>query len=679
MNLKEHTLNRLTFTVFILTIIIFNIGAITGKGRIWAFNYWSFWPYPLLLFLSVCLISLAWILLKRADTASRKKQKSQKKQDEKNNYWLWVSLLAAASGIAFVLLRSQLHFLGDGYSLLGGLSSDTPMIKPRNYMGTMPQYMIYRLLNGTEWKDALLSYRIISYFAALISIAMLAITLKGLFKNTQDRLLAFLGMVSCGTTLLFFGYVENYALFNAIVLGFCLAGMLGIEKKISKLWAIPLAAGSVFFHYLGVALIPAAVYLLLCDTRLGIKISKTPKIARAIATGLIFALAIILFIWFYKNSYPFRFALVPIVQDQFTLEGYALFSAAHLIDCLNMLFLLMPGLLIALTGLLAGKTDPKGPKQRTRFLLIAAITSLGVIFIIDPRIGMARDWDLFAFAGLPFTLLVIDIYLRRQSFRSNARLSVKMIVIIGIFILISRAVNLIDPKAAIGLLENNMRLDWLKYSNVVYPLRQFVKWGGDPSMVSTIVRAHKDRFPGIVETESMENFKAKRFADAAKGFEMQIKSHPQKAFAYGYLAKCQMHAGLYDSAIALLEIAHGLDNYHLGAIDDLGSYYATRGDHKKAKKFLLKSLSLDKDHINALGNLTKLYISTDDIEKSLEYFNRLSNQKDAPSLYFLSIGNDYEARGFKTEAFKAYREAIKRGLPEEFQNDLISKHPELSE
>ena len=132
---------------------------------------------------------------------------------------------------------------------------------------------------------------------------------------------------------------------------------------------------------------------------------------------------------------------------------------------------------------------------------------------------MARDWDLFAFAGLPFTLLIIDIYLRRQLSKSHAQLTVKMIIIIGIFILISRAVNLIDPKAAIGLLDNNMRLDWLKYSNVTFPLKQYVKWGGDPSPLYTIVRAHKDRFPGIVEAESMKNFNENKFADAAKGFE----------------------------------------------------------------------------------------------------------------------------------------------------------------
>jgi len=679
LNLKEHSLNRTAYIFFIFTVIAFNIGAIIGIGRIWAFNYWSLWPYPLLLFISGCLIIFAGILFKRADITSPKKLRPQKKQDAKSKYWIQVSILAAAFSFAFVLFRTQLHFLGDGYSLLSELSSDTPIIKPRNYLGTMPQYWIYQLLNGSGWKDALISYRIISFSAGLISLAVLAVSLNSLFKKRQDRLLAFLGVVSGGTTLLFFGYVENYALFNAIVLAFCLIGMLAAENKISKLWVIPLVGGSVFFHYFGVALIPATAYLLLCNTRFGIIISKMPKIVKILITGFVLTLAILSFIWLYKNSYAFRFALVPIIEDQFTLEGYTLFSPAHLIDYLNLLFLLMPGLLIALTGLLAGKIDLKGPKQRTVFLLLAFISTLGLAFFIDPKLGMARDWDLLAFAGLPFALLVIDIYLRRQSSKSHARLTVKMIVIIGIFILISRAVNLIDAKAAIGLLDNNMRLDWLKHSTVIYSFKQYVDWGGERTPVISMVRTYKERFPGIIVAEAIRNFSELNYEKAAKGFEQEIYFHPQRASPYGYLAKCQMQAGLYDSAITLLEIAHGFDSYNLGIIDDLGSCYAVRGNFKKARKFLLKSLSLEKDHIPALAKLTTLFLSNGEIQKSLEYFDRLRDRHETSPMYFIAIGNDYQSLGYSQYALQAYREAIKRGIPEDIEKELKARHLELKD
>jgi hypothetical protein len=402
-----------------------------------------------------------------------------------------------------------------------------------------------------------------------------------------------------------------------------------------------------------------------------------PKIVRWVIAILITILAIATIIWLYKNNYTFRFALVPFIKDQFTLEGYTLFSPAHLIDYLNMLFLLIPGLLIAIAGLAVGKFELNGPKQRTIFLLITTITSLSLIFLVDPKLGMVRDWDLFAFAGFPFILLVIDIYLRRQSFKTNARLTIKMIAMLGVFILISRAVSLTDPKSSIGLLENNMRQDWLKYSNLGYVIDQYVNWGGDRSHIYAINNAHKDKYAEILKTKSMEDYQANRFAEAAKGFEHQLKLHPRRMIPYYYLGKCQMQAGLYDSAITLFEIAHGLDNYSISIINNLGICYATKGNIKKAEKFFHKSLSLEKDNFHALVNLTKMYISASDIKKSLEYYNRLIDQDEVSSTYFYTIGQDFESHGHKQYALQAFREAIDRGVPEIVEEELKSKYPEL--
>jgi tetratricopeptide (TPR) repeat protein len=250
---------------------------------------------------------------------------------------------------------------------------------------------------------------------------------------------------------------------------------------------------------------------------------------------------------------------------------------------------------------------------------------------------------------------------------------------LGVFILISRAVSLTDPKSSIGLLENNMRQDWLRYSNLGYILDQYVIWGGDPAHIYTIRSEHRERFSELLETESIENYNAKRFAEAAKGFERQLKLHPQRTFSYNHLGKCQMQAGLYDSAITLFEIAHGLDNYSISIINNLGICYATKGDIKKSEKYFHKSLSLEKDNFHALVNLTKMYISASDINKSLAYYNRLTDQNEVSSTYFYAIGQDFESHGYRQYALQAFREAIDRGVPEIVENELKSKYPELEQ
>jgi tetratricopeptide (TPR) repeat protein len=381
--------------------------------------------------------------------------------------------------------------------------------------------------------------------------------------------------------------------------------------------------------------------------------------------------------YFYFHNYNLRFALVPVVEDQFTLEGYTLFSARHIIDYINLIFVLMPGFLMAMTLALAGNFNLRQSRPRIMFLLLASITSLGLIFVIDPRLGMARDWDLLAFAAIPLTLLIIDLCLFYNKRAASGRMAVKMMVLIGMFTLISRAVSMIDPGAALPLLANNMRNDWIKYSNVVYSLKQYVEWGGDRELANPIIREHQEKFRRLTSMKALEDFKAGNYEDAARGFELEIEFNPQRAFPYGYLAMCRMQAGLYDSAIVLLEIAHGLDNYNLGVIDELGSCYAVKGKFEKAKKYFTTALSLEKDHIPALAKLTTLYMSAGDLEKSSEYYRRLSAQSDVLPLYFYTIGNDYESRGYNRQALEAYGEAVRRGLPEEYRNQLKSRYPQL--
>ena len=40
------------------------------------------------------------------------------------------------------------------------------------------------------------------------------------------------------------------------------------------------------------------------------------------------------------------------------------------------------------------------------FFVIAAVFSLGFAFLMNPKLGYARDWDLFSSTGLGYTLLL---------------------------------------------------------------------------------------------------------------------------------------------------------------------------------------------------------------------------------------------------------------------------------
>ena len=38
-------------------------------------------------------------------------------------------------------------------------------------------------------------------------------------------------------------------------------------------------------------------------------------------------------------------------------------------------------------------------------MAIMLVCCLGAVFVLDPKLGMPRDWDLFSFAGVPFVVL----------------------------------------------------------------------------------------------------------------------------------------------------------------------------------------------------------------------------------------------------------------------------------
>ena len=138
---------------------------------------------------------------------------------------------------------------------------------------------------------------------------------------------------------------------------------------------------------------------------------------------------------------------------------------------------------------------------------------------------------------------------------------------------------------------------------------------------------------------------------------------------------CQEQFGRYDSAIVLLNIAHGLDIYSIGIIVELGSCYAIKGEYDEAIKHFNRALSLEKDHIPALVKLTTTYMIKGDIDQSQEYYGRLLNRRDVSPVYFYAIGNDFESHGYKPQAIRAYNDAIKRGLPNSYRDELKKKYP----
>jgi tetratricopeptide (TPR) repeat protein len=90
--------------------------------------------------------------------------------------------------------------------------------------------------------------------------------------------------------------------------------------------------------------------------------------------------------------------LVPLVGGP--PLNYGLFSGAHLLDVINLLCLVAPFLLVAAPLLL--DRSPVRPAIAGGFFWPLAVTiPLAIPLLIDPKLGMARDWDLLSLGVVP--------------------------------------------------------------------------------------------------------------------------------------------------------------------------------------------------------------------------------------------------------------------------------------
>ena len=337
------------YTAYYITISAVLLVSIFPEYRFWGFNQWAYFP-PVW---RILLISLGLLLPPIGSFLFGGKGKSlidglNGYLERKHNYLKLSVLIITLMSVGFYFLRAKTHFLGDGYMNLRSLASAKPLIKDSAFGETKAHIWVKSLLGGNDEATALLSFQIISIMSGVILVMAVLLLARKLFEKRLDSLLFSLGIISGGYMLLFFGYVEYYSLFVLSLTIYSLAGLLIVNGKLNKWFAIPLFLPSIFFHILGITLLPSTLFLLFSDTRLDKLIhslSKKTKLLVSIVGGIAL---LSIFIYFYLNSYRFRFAFVPILPDRFTVEGYTLFSIKHIADFLNLLFLLIPGLLVFL-------------------------------------------------------------------------------------------------------------------------------------------------------------------------------------------------------------------------------------------------------------------------------------------------------------------------------------------
>jgi hypothetical protein len=195
---------------------------------------------------------------------------------------------------------------------------------------------------------------------------------------------------------LFFGDLEDYAAVNAILLAFYMSAVLYLRGRWTLLAPAVLLALAATFHLLAGWLLPAALYLGWTALRRG----RAGELAAATVLGLFVIVSTVVYMDS-QGYYMIQFLNSHSLEQSINFL-HVTPDRAYWGQVFNLLFLLFPAW--GLLGLLAlsGRTGT-GPVER--LLSISTLSLLAMAMLWHAGLGPYCDWNLYAAAAVPASLL----------------------------------------------------------------------------------------------------------------------------------------------------------------------------------------------------------------------------------------------------------------------------------
>jgi hypothetical protein len=221
----ERTGTRAIHLAYFVTLGALTVFAYLPEGRVWGLSHWAYSPgwLPLgVAAIGVLAAALVRGLDKRGPGSTPPRLR------------VAGAGLVLLGGISFVAFRFETHFLGDGYQSLALLAADPPRVKATSPgLGFLLGGL--RLALGEDPQQAALrSYRLVSIASGVSFLALAVLFGRILFAGLRERITFVLGVATGGYVLLFFGYVENYALFVVGTAATCWTGLAALTGKVRR-------------------------------------------------------------------------------------------------------------------------------------------------------------------------------------------------------------------------------------------------------------------------------------------------------------------------------------------------------------------------------------------------------------------------------------------------------------
>ncbi len=622
MNLLSGTdknLSKIYLIYYAILSAIF-VASFFPDSRVWGYNHWAFIPSTLkyfLLTIGIVAPIITGLTLKKIGGETDDAPSDKK-------FYLISGIILVSFVLLFYFFRSTTHFLGDGYETLSGIETENRFTKFSNLGAVEINRFVYSLIPTKLIDRALMAIQSISYFSGILFVIISTFLAKNLSKKLTDRVILIIALLSCGQMLLFFGYVENYSLFNAIIFAFIVTGFLNLKNKLNIIYPTVLALISPFFHIFGIILFPPLVLLwLIKTTKLSVSELLMKRTFKYSLFGLIF-LGIVGFIYAYNNYLYFQLAIVPYAGNRFVLDGYTIFSTKHLLDIANQSLILLPALPLLLYLFIKNVTKKLFEDNSFVFLVLLSIEAFLLLFLFDPKLGMPRDWDLFAAVGIPISTLLILFIISSKDKIKCYRQVLMLSTILGWLVLTPRLYINVNPEAALDQVQSYFEVDVRKSMNYIPIVNTYAKNNGHTDIVDSLRVFWNKNYREYQLNEQASNLmNQNKFVQAISLLKQAIKINPAFAAAYFNLGKSYNQINKFDDAREILETALGLNPYSKLIFRHVGYSYEKLGDLDKAEKSYLQAYERDSKDIMTIRSLANIYKLRGNKKKFEEYTKKL--------------------------------------------------------
>ena len=620
-------LERVVLICCAFLIVIHLAASFFPHVRLWGMNQLHY--FPVIIRLILCAVALMVLIPRVNDIVTRSLGRvfvwTENRLHGLNRYVKY-SIAGIFGAAVFWLFKAATPLLGDGYLRAGELKFGVLMelTEPLDFYFHL---LIYRWFG----LDGYAAYAIPSCIAGGAFVFLVLLLCDVWAKDGREKLLVFSMLVTMGSVHLFFGYVESYSLMYVLLTAYLLCGLLYLKGEAGFVWPclfLLLAGG---FHLAAFFALPSLLYLAWAkvpdSSEDGL---KGFGFARGMyLVGVIFLIVVGLHaLKTYAPGKPLGAVLIHPFGTGDSL--YSFFSLTHWLDFLNQQFLISPVsalLLLAFPVFLRPWINFKD--NAGRFLLWVMSCLFVFALFVDPKLGYARDWDLFAFTGLSVSFLGAYLILgasRREDGRNLSRISLALTMTALVFTLPWLSVNA-SERRAVARFEDLLVIDDQRAAGGYETLACYFRDKGDHQESLELWKKAIAANPNPRYFASLGNEYRRLGQDdkAVEAYQQALQTGlelPSQAGLYSNLGNTLAQLGRYDEAISNMRKAISTRPDKAEYYFNLGNILGRAARYGEAVPCFEMTIRLDPDNVRTYKLLGWTYARMGEIEKARSCFER---------------------------------------------------------